>query len=71
MFSLLVSNSAFLGCRLPRETEVMGTLRRSLRSSVDMDDRGWTLLHIGCRKGDLKQVNSMFSVLRMLLNVWL
>nr|XP_028953887.1 phytochrome-interacting ankyrin-repeat protein 2-like isoform X1 [Malus domestica] len=39
----------------------MGTLRRSLsrrrsfRSSVDMDDRGWTLLHIGCRKGDLKQ----------------
>lgn len=49
---------------LPLEVEVMGTLRRSLsrrrsfRSGVDMDDRGWTMLHIGCRKGDLGQVNS-------------
>ncbi|KAM1963114.1 hypothetical protein ACFX16_023322 [Malus domestica] len=45
----------------------MGTLRRSLsrrrsfRSSVDMDDRGWTLLHIGCRKGDLKQVRRLLD----------
>lgn len=30
--------------------------RRSLRVGVDMDDRGWTLLHIGARKGDLKEV---------------
>jgi hypothetical protein len=31
--------------------------RRSLRSGVDTDDRGWTLLHIGARKGDLKEVS--------------
>ena len=30
--------------------------RRSFRSGVDRDDRGWTLLHIGARKGDIKQV---------------
>lgn len=31
--------------------------KRSLRSGVDTDDRGWTLLHIGARKGDLKEVS--------------
>lgn len=35
--------------------------RRSFRSGAGMDDRGWTLLHIGSRKGDLKQVISMSS----------
>lgn len=27
---------------------------------VDRDDRGWTPLHIGARKGDLKQVGLFF-----------
>jgi hypothetical protein len=31
--------------------------RRSLRAGVDRDDRGWTLLHIGARKGDLREVS--------------
>lgn len=26
-----------------------------------MDDRGWTLLHIGCRKGDLKEVKRLLN----------
>ena len=48
--------------------EVKGTLSRrqtfrkksfSSRSS-DRDDRGWTPLHIGARKGDLKEVIWVF-----------
>ncbi|KAF5477912.1 phytochrome-interacting ankyrin-repeat protein 2 [Juglans microcarpa x Juglans regia] len=35
--------------------------RRSLRSEVDRDDRGWTLLHIGARKGDLKEVKRLLD----------
>jgi len=35
--------------------------RRSLRSGVDTDDRGWTLLHIGARKGDLKEVKRLLN----------
>ena len=32
--------------------------RRSFRYEVfNTDDRGWTSLHIGARKGDLKEVN--------------
>ncbi len=34
--------------------------RRSFRSRVDRDDRGWTLLHIGARKGDLKEVRLFY-----------
>jgi len=49
---------------MPQEASVAVSLRRNLsrrRSSrsvgdVDRDDRGWNLLHIGARKGDLKQV---------------
>ncbi|KAL7207657.1 hypothetical protein ACSBR1_029578 [Camellia fascicularis] len=29
--------------------------RHVYRSGGDRDDRGWTLLHIGARKGDLKE----------------
>lgn len=36
--------------------------RRSFRSGVDRDDRGWTLLHIGARKGDLKEVIFFFQL---------
>lgn len=30
---------------------------RSYSSGDDRDDRGWTNLHVGARKGDLKEVN--------------
>ncbi|KAJ4967400.1 hypothetical protein NE237_019249 [Protea cynaroides] len=30
-------------------------------SSTDRDDRGWTLLHIGARKGDLKLVKRLLE----------
>ncbi|WCJ41237.1 Ankyrin repeat family protein [Euphorbia peplus] len=35
--------------------------RRSFRSRVDSDDRGWTLLHIGARRGDLKEVKRLLD----------
>ncbi|KAM5573741.1 phytochrome-interacting ankyrin-repeat protein 2-like [Rosa sericea] len=35
--------------------------RRSFRSGAGMDDRGWTLLHVGSRKGDLKQVRRLLD----------
>lgn len=36
--------------------------RRSFKeASKERDDRGWTLLHIGSRKGDLKQVKRLLS----------
>lgn len=37
----------------------LGSIRRtqSLRRSVgDKDDRGWTLLHVGARRGDVREV---------------
>lgn len=30
--------------------------RRISRCGSDMDDRGWTMLHIGACKGDIKEV---------------
>lgn len=41
------------------EEDQSGSIRRSRRMRMtagDMDDRGWTPLHIVARKGDLKQV---------------
>ncbi|OMO91370.1 hypothetical protein CCACVL1_07137 [Corchorus capsularis] len=35
--------------------------RRSFRGAVDRDDRGWTMLHIGARKGDLNQVKQLLN----------
>ncbi|KAK4743514.1 hypothetical protein SAY87_001515 [Trapa incisa] len=35
--------------------------RRSFKSHYDMDDRGWTLLHIFARRGDLKQVKRLLD----------
>lgn len=35
--------------------------RRSFRSRVDRDDRGWTLLHIGAKKGNLKEVKRLLD----------
>ncbi|XP_010522894.1 PREDICTED: ankyrin repeat and protein kinase domain-containing protein 1-like [Tarenaya hassleriana] len=35
--------------------------RRSLRSGADRDDRGWTLLHVKARKGDLKAVKELLD----------
>lgn len=47
--------------------------RRSFRSGVGRDDRGWTLLHIGARKGDIKQVGGtsplFFSYVNLSLNM--
>lgn len=43
------------GTRSIRKTLSL-TRRRSLRSGYDRDDRGWTLLHILARRGNLKQV---------------
>lgn len=40
--------------------------RRSFKQrSRERDDRGWTLLHIGARKGDLREVGDLgfFSIL--------
>ncbi|KAK6158621.1 hypothetical protein DH2020_005935 [Rehmannia glutinosa] len=37
------------------EVESIRRSRRLLRSRSDRDDRGWTLLHIHARKGDLKE----------------
>uniref|UniRef100_A0A803QHU3 Reverse transcriptase domain-containing protein n=2 Tax=Cannabis sativa TaxID=3483 RepID=A0A803QHU3_CANSA len=34
---------------------------RSFRSEVDRDDRGWTLLHVGARKGDINQVKRLLD----------
>ncbi|XP_004289165.1 PREDICTED: ankyrin-2-like [Fragaria vesca subsp. vesca] len=34
---------------------------RSHGHGASMDDRGWTLLHIGCRKGDLKEVKRLLD----------
>ncbi|KAK9667704.1 hypothetical protein RND81_13G005500 [Saponaria officinalis] len=35
--------------------------RRSFRHGLDTDDRGWTSLHIGARKGDLKEVKRLLA----------
>ncbi|KAI3869732.1 hypothetical protein MKW98_030913 [Papaver atlanticum] len=37
------------------------SFRRSFKSAVGRDDRGWTLLHIGARKGDLKEVKRLLD----------
>ncbi|KAM5580658.1 phytochrome-interacting ankyrin-repeat protein 1 [Rosa sericea] len=34
---------------------------RSDGHEAGMDDRGWTVLHIGCRKGDLKEVKRLLD----------
>lgn len=36
-------------------------IRRSLSSGNDRDDRGWTMLHVGARKGDLKEVKRLLN----------
>ncbi|XAR69933.1 hypothetical protein NMG60_11001707 [Bertholletia excelsa] len=35
--------------------------RRLYRSVSDTDDRGWTSLHVGARKGDLKEVKRLLE----------
>lgn len=35
--------------------------RRAYWSADDRDDRGWTMLHIGARKGDIKEVYILVS----------
>ncbi|GKV10543.1 hypothetical protein SLEP1_g21891 [Rubroshorea leprosula] len=45
---------------MPQEQPLRRTLsrKRSMRLGDGRDDRGWTLLHIGARKGDLKEYGS-------------
>ncbi|KAF5936427.1 hypothetical protein HYC85_027556 [Camellia sinensis] len=48
---------------MPQDNQ-LGLTRRSrrvYRSGGDRDDRGWTLLHIGARKGDLKEVKRLLD----------
>lgn len=43
----------------------LGSFRRTQslrRSGGDRDDRGWTSLHVGARRGDIREVRS-FAVL--------
>lgn len=40
------------------EVESIRTKRKTPRSGGDRDDRGWTLLHMYARKGDLREVFS-------------
>uniref|UniRef100_A0A2P2K287 Ankyrin repeat-containing protein n=1 Tax=Rhizophora mucronata TaxID=61149 RepID=A0A2P2K287_RHIMU len=35
--------------------------RRYFRSGLERDDRGWTLIHVGARKGDLKEVKRLLA----------
>ncbi|KAK9144137.1 hypothetical protein Sjap_004040 [Stephania japonica] len=37
------------------------SIRRSIGSADGTDDRGWTLLHIGARKGDLNEVKRLLD----------
>ncbi|KAK6263475.1 hypothetical protein QUC31_009291 [Theobroma cacao] len=48
---------------MPQEQPLRRNLskRRSFRCGVDRDDRGWTMLHIGARKGDLNQVKQLLN----------
>ncbi|PHU01558.1 hypothetical protein BC332_31345 [Capsicum chinense] len=47
------------------EEERLNISRRSRRMQIvaggDMDDRGWTLLHVVARKGDLKEVKRLLN----------
>lgn len=43
--------------------------KRMFRFGVDRDDRGWTPLHIGARKGDLKQVSHLSFFFPLLLQL--
>ncbi|KAI3468475.1 hypothetical protein Pfo_025138 [Paulownia fortunei] len=43
------------------EVESIRRSRKLLRSGGDRDDRGWTVLHIHARKGDLKEVKRLLD----------
>ena len=43
--------------------------RRSIRLGFDTDDRGWAPLHIGARKGDVKEVYYLATYLLYFLIV--
>ncbi len=51
---------------MPQDYFMVSSPRRGRRSprsygEDDRDDRGWTLLHIGARKGDLKEVKRLLD----------
>lgn len=66
LFGVSVEYSGAEGCnRGNMPEELSGSFKRRSRlersaSVNDIDDRGWTLLHVYARKGDLKGVCSLF-----------
>lgn len=44
-------------------------IKRSLSSGNDRDDRGWTMLHVGARRGDLKEVNRPISFFYVIITI--
>lgn len=53
----------------------MVSRRGSRGGGGDRDDRGWTMLHIGARRGDVKEVYVFLSRLDMVISfsiyVWI
>lgn len=45
---------------LRRNSSIRRSFRLSSTAAIDTDDRGWTLLHVGARKGDLKEVRLIY-----------
>ncbi|CAL5415804.1 unnamed protein product [Camellia sinensis] len=59
------------GKGMPQDDQ-LGLTRRSrrvYRSGGDRDDRGWTVLHIGARKGDLKEVLEWAQVQKIMRGI--
>ncbi|KAK8965109.1 hypothetical protein KSP40_PGU019411 [Platanthera guangdongensis] len=60
-----------------QEQEVRRRRQLSSRRSFNLggigetDDRGWTLLHVGARKGDLKVVFFSYLIVTTIIIVWL
>lgn len=46
---------------LRRNSSIRRSFRLSSTAAIDTDDRGWTLLHVGARKGDLKKVKRLLD----------
>ena len=44
-----------------------GSRRASRGGGGDRDDRGWTMLHIGARRGDVKEVYVFISLYMYIL----
>ncbi|KAJ9537571.1 hypothetical protein OSB04_030304 [Centaurea solstitialis] len=52
-----MTQDEFLGSNGGRRRRI----RRSMSAGNDRDDRGWTMLHVGARRGDLKEVKRLLN----------